>query len=210
MSIGLSALVGLLPLSGAWAGYVEQKLTASDGAAYDNFGSGVAIEGNKVLIGARGGEAAYLIDADTGNELQKFTVSGGETYSFGDSVALDGDKALIGAWEDDDDGASSGSAYLFDTTSGNQVQKFTASDGEANDQFGRRSVALSGDTLLMGARRDDDKGSYSGAAYLYTAQTTPPPATVPTPSTLALMLAAGLGLLVSGRRFSDSARGLQA
>jgi hypothetical protein len=156
---------------------------------------------------------AYLIDAATGDQLHKFTVSNGGTWSqFGYSVAMDGDKALIGAWADDDDGTSSGSAYLFDTTSGNQLQKFTASDGATNDQFGR-SVALSGDTLLMGARNDDDDGSASastGAAYLYTAQTTPPPTNVPTSSTLALMLAAGLGLVVSGRRFSGGARGPRA
>ena len=44
--------------------------------------------------------------------------------------------------------------------------KITASDGAAGDQFGD-SVAISGDTAIVGAIRDDDNGSESGSAYVY-------------------------------------------
>ena len=47
-----------------------------------------------------------------------------------------------------------------------QVTKITASDGAANDQFGI-SVAISGDTAIVGAFRDDDNGTDSGSAYLF-------------------------------------------
>ncbi|NOY42289.1 MAG: hypothetical protein GXP26_10690, partial [Planctomycetes bacterium] len=85
---------------------------------------------------------------------------------FGISVAISGNTALLGASWDDDGGNSSGSAYLFDVTTGNQIAKLTAADAAANDYFGI-SVAISGNTALVGAYRDDDAGNASGSAYLF-------------------------------------------
>ncbi len=70
---------------------------------------------------------------------------------------------------DDDNGADSGSAYLFDTTTGQQIAKLVADDGAANDVFGN-SVAISPPgrtTAIVGAAYDDDNGSFSGSAYLF-------------------------------------------
>ncbi|MBN1581663.1 MAG: FG-GAP repeat protein, partial [Anaerolineae bacterium] len=47
-----------------------------------------------------------------------------------------------------------------------QVAKLTASDGAIGDQFGR-SVAISGDTIVVGAWQDDDDGDTSGSAYVF-------------------------------------------
>ncbi len=48
------------------------------------------------------------------------------------------------------------------------MTKITASDGAADDFFaGRFSVAISGDTAIVGADRDDDNGLGSGSAYVY-------------------------------------------
>ena len=44
--------------------------------------------------------------------------------------------------------------------------KILADDGAAGDRFGG-SVAVFEDTLVVGAVRDDDKGEYSGSAYIY-------------------------------------------
>jgi hypothetical protein len=44
--------------------------------------------------------------------------------------------------------------------------KLLASDGGADDYFGR-AVAVSGDTAILGAPRKDDNGSDSGAAYVF-------------------------------------------
>ena len=79
---------------------------------------------------------------------------------------------------DDDHGTESGSAYLFeDSGSGwTEVAKFTASDGAANDEFGW-SVSNSGTTAIVGANGDDDNGTESGSAYIFS----PPPPT-PTPT----------------------------
>ncbi|MFC1971660.1 PKD domain-containing protein, partial [Chloroflexota bacterium] len=84
---------------------------------------------------------------------------------FGQSVAVSGDSAVVGAFYDDDNGADSGSVYVFvrSGSSWTQQAKLTASDGAAEYRFGR-SVAISGDTAVVGAFFHDETGS----AYVYT------------------------------------------
>ncbi|MCA9253679.1 MAG: FG-GAP repeat protein, partial [Phycisphaerales bacterium] len=47
-----------------------------------------------------------------------------------------------------------------------QIAKLTAADAATDDYFGY-SVALSGDTAVIGAYLDDDGGSASGSAYVF-------------------------------------------
>ena len=150
------------------SGNLLQKIIAPDGARDDYFGGSVAIDGNYGLIGAFGdgsrSGSAYLFDTTTGDLIQKFVAPDGAISDyFGYSVALDGDYALIGSYYDDDNGRNSGSAYLFDTTTGDFLQKLIAPDGAKNDSFGR-SLAIDGDYALIGSHGD---GSYTGSAYLF-------------------------------------------
>ena len=48
-------------------------------------------------------------------------------------VAISGTTAIVGAYYDDDNGEDSGSAYLFDTTTGQQIAKLLPNDGAAGD-----------------------------------------------------------------------------
>ncbi|MCG7850787.1 MAG: PEF-CTERM sorting domain-containing protein, partial [ANME-2 cluster archaeon] len=76
---------------------------------------------------------------------------------------------VVGAYGDDDGGSCSGSAYVF-TRSGTtwtEQQKLTASDPAVNDLFGN-SVSVDGDTIVVGVLFDDDGGSLSGSAYVFT------------------------------------------
>ena len=80
---------------------------------------------------------------------------------------------VIGAYGDDDDG-SNGSAYVFarDTTGDlasnwTQVAKLTAA-GELRVTNSAGGVAINSDTMVSGARYDDDKASDSGSAYVFT------------------------------------------
>ncbi len=75
---------------------------------------------------------------------------------------------IVGAYRHDDKGSASGSAYLFDTTTGLKIAKLLPDDGAAGDWFGW-SVAISGATAIVGARYDDDNGAQSGSAYLFDA-----------------------------------------
>src|ERR1043165_625787 len=87
----------------------EQKLTASDGAAFDEFGWSVAISGSTVVVGAwdhrisgnRAQGSAYVFNREGGGwvEAQKLTTSDGATNdNFGWSVANSGSTIVIGAW----------------------------------------------------------------------------------------------------------------
>ncbi|MFQ5658676.1 MAG: FG-GAP repeat protein [Candidatus Methylomirabilales bacterium] len=93
---------------------------------------------------------------------------GAASDHFGAAVALSGDTVVVGVSGDDDRGSSSGSAYVFQRTGTTWTEqaKLTARDGAAFDQFGA-AVALSGDTVVVGARFDDDRGSSSGSAYVF-------------------------------------------
>jgi hypothetical protein len=165
--------------------YIQKaKLTASDGAEGDSFGWSVSISGDTVVVGARYDDdhgtssgAAYIFDRNQGGTsnwglVKKLTASDGATEDyFGDPVAVDGDLLVVGAAYDDDKGENSGSAYLFARNQGGNgswglVKKLTASDGAPGDAFGIW-VALDGDTVVVGAYRDDDHGTDSGAAYVF-------------------------------------------
>ena len=73
---------------------------------------------------------------------------------FGYAVAIHKDWAVIGAWLDDDQGAESGSAYVYQKTDSSWQfhSKLTASDGAAVELFGS-SVAIQDDQILIGADR---------------------------------------------------------
>ncbi|MDH4140414.1 MAG: FG-GAP repeat protein, partial [Coriobacteriia bacterium] len=88
---------------------------------------------------------------------------------FGCSVSIDGDTCLIGAHWDDEKGLDSGAAYAFTRKKGtwSEQAKLVASDGASGDRFGY-SVSIDGDTCLIGAHGDDDKGASSGSAYAFT------------------------------------------
>ena len=115
-------------LYNATTGTQLANLTASDlDTAGGRFGCSVAISGNIAIIGAEGNNpagSAYLFDITNGNQLAKLTTTDVAPYSaFGYSVAISGNTAIIGAPYDDEGGLGSGSAYLFDITTGNQVAK---------------------------------------------------------------------------------------
>jgi len=154
------------------------KLATSDSANRDYFGHSVAIDGNVAIVGASGIDsytgAAYLFNATTGTQLAKLAASDAAASDyFGDSVGIDGNVAIVGVDGDDDGGSSSGSAYLFDVTTGTQLAKLTASDAATDDYFGY-SVAIDGNVAIVGAPYNDDDGDYSGSAYLFDVTTGTP------------------------------------
>ena len=159
----------------------QAKLTAVDGTAYDYFGRSVALDGDTALVGAiydtvgansfQGSAYVFARSGSTWTQQAKLTAGDGETYDFfGNSVALDGDTALVGSISDTV-GANSfqGSAYVF-TRSGTtwtEQAKLVADDGAPNDYFGA-SVALDGNTALVGAYGDDvGANSDQGSAYVF-------------------------------------------
>jgi hypothetical protein len=160
----------------------QQKLTASDGAAEDQFGVAVSIEGDTALVGAhrddiggaadRGSAYVFVRSGVSWSQQQKLTAADGAADDFfGFALSLSGESALIGAYSDTVGGTiSQGSAYVFirSGTAWAQQQKLTASDGEPASSFGS-SVAINGDTAVIGCH-GDDIGSHlgQGSAYVFT------------------------------------------
>ncbi len=158
----------------------QAKLLASDGVAEDNFGFGVSLDGDTALIGAwfdddngvnSGSAYVFSRTGTTWTQQAKLLASdGGANDFFGNAVFLSGDTAIIAAPYDDDNGANSGSAYVF-TRSGTiwtQQAKLLATDGAAGDHFSEASVYIDGDTAMVGALFDDDNGANSGSSYVFT------------------------------------------
>ena len=165
--------------AGTWA--LQAKLTPADAGAADNFGISVAISGDTAVVGAylddtpagtnAGSAYVFVRSAGTWAQQQKLAASDAATSDFfGISVAVSGDTAVVGAYLDDTPaGIDSGSAYVFVRSAGTwaQQQKLTAADTAANDSFGV-SVAVSGDTAVVGAYLDDTPaGTNAGSAFVF-------------------------------------------
>ncbi|MCP5094729.1 MAG: hypothetical protein GY943_04170 [Chloroflexi bacterium] len=160
----------------------EAKLTADDGAAGDKFGQRVAINEHTAIIGAisdddngKNSGSAYIFVRDSqGNWSQEAKLMADDGVvgdRFGFAVGISGESVIISASEDDDNGSNSGSAYIFmRDNQGNwsQEAKLIADDGAADDKF--RRVAISEDTVVIGASGDDDNGTDSGSAYIFQQQ----------------------------------------
>ncbi len=110
--------------SGQWI--QEAKLLASDGDINDHFGISVDVDENAVVAGAHsdyhndiksGSAYVFRFDGYSWIEETKLVSSdGAQNDNFGHSVSIDNNLIITGADEDDDNGANSGSAYLYDTS----------------------------------------------------------------------------------------------
>jgi hypothetical protein len=184
-----SAYVFVRPLNG-WTNATESaKLTASDGAAGDQFGVSVAIGGNDVFVGAwnddntgSGGPGSVYVFrrppggwAGTVNEIARLQASDRQAGDlFGAAIAASGRTLVVGAPFDDFNDASSaqGSGYVFvRPTKGwvnmNESAKLHASDQAPTDRLGS-SVAVFGDTVVLGAPLVNVDGvNDRGAAYVF-------------------------------------------
>jgi hypothetical protein len=157
----------------------EAKLTASDADSSDHFGWSVAISGDVAVIGSYadsdtlideyGSVYIFRYDGSSWVEEAKLTASDADTSDhFGWSVAVEGDVVIAGAYADDDSGSESGSAYVFryDGLSWIEDEKLVASDADTSDYFGR-SVAVSGDVVIIGAEGNDGRITDTGSAYVF-------------------------------------------
>lgn len=159
----------------------QQKLIPSHASPEASlFGYSVAISGDTIVVGAmaslitgstgRGSAYVFVRSGTNWTEQARLLApdAGGEgiNFQFGRSVAVDGDMAIVGA-----NGAGPnfrGAAYVFARSAGVWAfdQRLAASDGADNDFFGY-SVALAGQTVIIGSFADDDGGEASGSAYVY-------------------------------------------
>jgi hypothetical protein len=158
----------------------QTKLLAFDGASTDYFGYAVDMSSDTIIVSAyadddvqwnSGSVYVYKLNGSTWSYSQKLIAPDpGSTDNFGISLAIDGSWMILGSPNDNDNGGDSGSAYLFYRTSSNANfnfhTKLLASDGAGLDYFGT-GVDISGNVAVVGSYKDDDRGTDSGAAYVY-------------------------------------------
>lgn len=175
---GNNSRSGAVYIFDATTGQQISEIFATNNGPGAGVGGSVAIDGNTIAAGAIGEDAhgldsgsAYLFDANTGQQLFKLLPQdGAERDRFGNSIDIQGNLVLVGAYMDDDNGTDSGSAYLFDATTGQQLAKLLPDDGQSSDQFGF-SVALNGNFAFIGSLFGDGAVSNSGAVYVFDVST---------------------------------------
>ena len=158
-----------------------KKITASDGSAGAEFGSGTSIDGDTLVVGAAhtGFEpgSAYVFERNHGGaenwgEVTKLLPSGTEDADrFGWSVAISGDIIVVGSIYDRTASLRTGAVYIFERNYGGEnnwgeVTKLVASDGAESDLFGY-SVSIDGQIVAVGAPGVDTAGEFSGSVYIY-------------------------------------------
>lgn len=158
--------------------YTQYKISDSTGNADDWFGISVDSVGDTILVGsdwgtgnvaASGSASFYTWNGSSYDQAKIYSSDGAANDAYGDAVSISANVAVVGAYRDDDDGTSSGSAYVYrwdGVDSYDYNTKLTASDATAGDYFGY-AVAVSGDNIAVGAYGNDDDGSNSGGAYVY-------------------------------------------
>ncbi len=185
------------PTSNSGAAYVftrtgttwtqQQKLTASDGAADDEFGISVAVSGNTIAVGSHRADqpsgsgdagAVYTFNRSgtVWTQTQKLIPNGAPLFSdfLGFSVALSGETLVAGASGDQDPARTNrGTVYVYSRNGGtwSQQQKLIVPDNPNNPpstQLGS-SVAIDGDTIVSGALGDTPTTGQPnhGSAYIF-------------------------------------------
>jgi hypothetical protein len=157
--------------NGVWS--LEQQLQPNPGEEYVNFGWSVDVDGDTIVVGAygmsdfNGGIYIFERDGASWTQMARRTATAGADH-FGETVAVSGELVVAGHRADS---SSRGAVHTFARNEGGlsnwgETVKLMAHDGANNDEFGT-SLALAGDTLVVGAPLDDDKGGDSGSVYVY-------------------------------------------
>jgi hypothetical protein len=153
-------------------------LKASDAENGDGFGFSVAIDGDTVVVGALGANAAYVFVKPASGwtnmtETAELTASDFQGEQFGYSVAISGNTIVVGGGEANVGGdETQGAAYVFiepvgGWTNMTETAELTASDGVTYSGFGS-AVAISGSAIFVGAPFGTNGNLGPGIVYEFT------------------------------------------
>ncbi len=167
-----------------WLERTQLVASVSTGGVGNNneFGSSVVVDDTYVVVGAKahdpvaansGAAYVYRVDTVTGvsTEVAQVVVSDGTSGDLlGSSVAIAGDVIVVGARQAYSN--DQGRAYVFERPEAgwlgtiNEVATLQASNRGSNDLFGF-SVAIDNDTIVVGARGEDEVSAQAGALYVF-------------------------------------------
>ena len=155
------------------------QLNTSAAVIHDNLGTSVGISGDYAMVGVPeddtdngrdAGSVQVFFRSETGwVQHQKLHASDADSGDeFGTTLAMSGDYAIVGAPRKDDAGRNSGTVYIFTRQGTEWVEqaKLVAPDARAGDYFGI-SVAIDGDTVLVGGHRINKPTADAGSVYVF-------------------------------------------
>jgi len=191
-------------------GTLSRTLTPDPVSGGNSFGKSLAVDGDRLLVGAWREQAAYLYALPSLELLRKFepiqTAPGSRA---GWSVALAGDRVIVGDYTGFAGSIQSGAAYLFDATTGTQLRKLGPPSPRDDDRFGWAVAATSGWVAAGSWGEGAPNGPrFTGAVYFFDSRTGDlqrrvPPAT--TGSSFGISLAgAGDRFLIGASRDDDT------
>ena len=161
---------------GIWS--YDQTILSLSPNNYDYFGISIDVYKNIIAVGAyfddqinNNSGAVYLYEKISNNWIPIDNITSIDAYAndnFGLSLSVYDDWLVVGSI-DDDNGINSGSAYIYHKENDEYIEKIKIlpSDGSEYDEFSS-SIYLNENNLIVGSKYDDDMGTDSGSAYLFT------------------------------------------
>lgn len=177
---GNAGSVYVFERSGAGTWSFVQKLGATSPEADARFGIELALDGDRVAIGATlddegavDGGAVYVFERSFGSwsEVAELVApDAAASDEFGEALALQNDRLIVGVRKDDDGATDAGSARVFERSPGgtwSEVAALRASAPVAGALLGS-SVALDGERVIAGATSEGSVPAAHGRALLFT------------------------------------------
>jgi hypothetical protein len=162
--------------TGPGSSFVQDAiLYPTDYKANQHFGSALAIKGDRLIAGAYGdmssrsySGAAYIYRRGTSWTQEGKLTNGVPWSEFGSAVAIQTNLVVVGARYDIANGVETGAAYVYQYN-GNMwiLQKRLSPPQPASHSLFGESLALTPQTLLVGAPWEVGGNGESGAAYLF-------------------------------------------
>ena len=159
----------------------RSTLLASDAVAYDAAATTLAIDGARLVFGARGREegginrgAVYVFGSSASgwSQLQKVTpLLAIDREEFGAALALRGNLLAVGAPKSDRDADDAGSAWVYESNGVSFVEatRLASPQPVANGAYGSAVAVLTGSTprVVVGAEREHVGVVEAGRVHVY-------------------------------------------
>jgi len=163
-----------VPVDTPWPVQYTGRVFPADSPTDEEFGYSVAIDGNTAVVGApeyNGTGAAFVYEYTAAGWVfdEQLVNDSSSGDHFGHSVDIDGDVIIVGVPYGDYGSGATGYAMCYQRGASAWAY-LSALEPEADsisDLFGW-SVAVSGDTAVVGSPRDDGIAPDAGAIYIYT------------------------------------------
>ena len=145
------------------------KLMPGDAKAGSGVGWSVSLSGNTALLGANNTAYVFVGSGSSWTQQAKLVMKGSVAAG---AVAIDGNTAVVvdslaGQYKE-------GAAYMFTRSGTAWTQQAKYMPATGYDHWFGTGIAISGDTVVSGAPNASDKGSYTGAAYVFSLTNTLP------------------------------------